>query len=201
MRVAHVVSDDVTAEHLRVLGVLARAGGAESVVVVDHGSRLRGPLAQDGLLTRGAALSVRTRRKLAFRALTEQLWERDLDAVHIHGHAAAPLALAAARWLDLPVVFTPGAATPAPPRRTWRQSLASLFGRDVDRQADGIMLIHRQDAAGEALRPGDRPLLRVAASADPALVVSRYRELLASIDARIGRESAAAPDTHRTQVA
>jgi len=195
LRVAHVVSDDIAPEHLRTLSVLARAGGSESLAVVDHGSPLRQWLANGGLVTECAALSPRTRRRPAFQALTDLFWERNLDAVHIHGAAVAPLAVVAARWLDLPIVFTPALADSAPVRRPLRQRIASFLGRDVVRRADGIMLI---DSQGEAasFAPGgrpDRPLLRVAPSADPALAVARYRDLLARIDARIGRVAVAAP--------
>lgn len=192
LKIAHVVSDTVSSEHLRVLQILAHACADETLMVVHHGSRLCRWSQRAGIPVREAGLAHAPSPWMpCFDGLADLLWRYDPDAVHIHGHDIAGAALAAARWLDLPVIFTPAAGTGGTVAAPRFRLFAGLFGRDPSRRADGLMLL--EEPAAAALAASGKPVLQIPPGMPADRVVARYRALLEEIDRRTGREPRGAP--------
>lgn len=192
LHVVHLVSESAGTRHLRVLQALLQHGGGGAPVVVDHGSRLRRWFCVAGIRAREARLSYAPSRWHPARGgVLDLLWEEDARFVHIHGGEVAPSGIAAARWLELPVIFTPagGTETPAPPPR--QGFFANLFRRNRLRRVDALMLVDQPVDGAIAMAAG-RPVLTVSPGMSIGRITIGYQALLEEIDLRIGREPVAA---------
>lgn len=191
MHVVHLVSESAGTRHLRVLQALLQHGGGGAPVVVDHGSRLRRWFCVAGIRAREARLSYAPSRWHPARGgVLDLIWREDARFVHIHGGEVAPSGIAAARWLELPVIFTPAGGTgiPPPPRQGF---FANLFRRDRLRRVDALMLVDQPAESADAMAAG-RPVLTVSPGMSIGRIAIGYQALLEEIDMRIGREPVAA---------